>query len=58
MLVEGVDYTPEGIEAIREELINMRADMFRQWPDKVHSTVVLTHAIILLAHLRDQHRET
>lgn len=50
---DGVDYSPEGIEALREELIAMRGRAFGNWPEGIEDTVVLSHAIALLAYLKE-----
>jgi len=47
--VDGVDYTPEGINALREELIGFRTEAYKQLPDAAGVIIVLTHAIALLA---------
>ena len=51
--VDGVDYSPEGIEDLRQELIKMRDNSMDQWPEAIPVTVALTHAIALLAYLRE-----
>lgn len=53
MTVEGVDYTPAGIEEIRTELAKLRDLTFDQWPKTIGQTLVLSHAIALLAHLKE-----
>ena len=49
--VEGVDYTPDGIRALREDCIRIRNESVRQWaadPSVINFTVLMTHVI---AHL-------
>lgn len=50
--VEGVDYSPEGIEGIREVLISYRDTCLDQgaFPE----SVVFTHVIALLANLKER----
>lgn len=55
--VEGVDYSPEGIEEIRKALIVYRNRSLDQWPEAIDLTVVLTHAIGLLSHYRSMMEE-
>lgn len=47
--VEGVDYSPEGIEALRQELIKFRDEAMKQgaWGP----VATLSHTIALLAYL-------
>jgi len=47
--VDGVDYTPEGINDLRETLIGFRTQAYAQLPEAADVIVVLTHAIALLA---------
>lgn len=49
--VEGVDYSPEGIERLRQDLTQWRGETFKQWPEAIDATVKLTHVIALLAYL-------
>jgi hypothetical protein len=51
--VEGIDYSPDGIEAIRVELSQLRQEGFNNWPESIPTTLILTHAIAQLARLRD-----
>lgn len=53
MAVEGVDYSPEGIESVRTELAALRESTFAQWPEAIPATLVLTHAIAQLAYLKE-----
>jgi hypothetical protein len=47
--VEGIDYSPEGIVALREELIAFRGQAYEQLPGAAGFIVVMTHTIALLA---------
>jgi len=51
--VDGVDYTPEGIELIRQECIQWRNNSYDQWPDAIPFTTGITHVIALLAYLKE-----
>lgn len=51
--VEGIDYTVEGIESIRSALGEYRQRAMKNWPEEIEMTLVLTHAIALLAYLKD-----
>lgn len=51
--VDGVDYSPEGIEAIRQEVIKWRDNSYDQWPQAIEFTVASSHVIALLAHLKE-----
>lgn len=51
--VEGVDYSPEGVEAIRQECIGWRDESYHQWPDAIPFTVGISHVIALLEHLKE-----
>lgn len=55
--VEGIDYSPEGIEALRAELVQMRDEAMKHWPESIDFTLILTHTVALLAHLADMKRE-
>ena len=49
--VEGVDYTPAGIRALRDQCIGMRDEAMKQWasdPRAIDFTVIMTHVV---AHL-------
>jgi hypothetical protein len=52
--VEGIDYTPEGIRTLREDVIKLRDSQFQHWPEGIEATLVLSHAIALLAYLAEQ----
>jgi hypothetical protein len=50
--VEGIDYTPEGIEALRIDVIKMRDKSLSCEPvPDFHTSVILSHAIAMLAYL-------
>jgi len=51
MKVDGIDYTKEGIEDLREEIIEMRDEALRQ--NAFDVTVKLTHVIALLSYLSE-----
>lgn len=51
--VDGVDYSPEGIEAIREVLIEQRKAAMDAWPEGIQATVLLSHLIALLADYKE-----
>lgn len=53
MSVDGIDNSPEGIGAIRDKLIELRDSSMDQWPEAIPFTVVMSHAIVLLAELRE-----
>lgn len=48
-----VDYSPEGIESIRGALGEYRQRAMDNWPEGIEMTVVLTHAIALLARFKE-----
>ena len=48
MKVEGIDYTPAGIEALRQEMIRYRDEALRQ--DEFGVAVTLSHTIAILAY--------
>lgn len=47
--VEGVDYSPEGIEVLRQELVGWRDEMMKQ--NAFHEVMAISHVIVLLAYL-------
>lgn len=49
--VDGVDYSPEGIEELRRELARFRDEAMTQ--GAFGPAVVLSHAIALLAYLAE-----
>lgn len=49
--VEGVDYSPEGIEDIRQQLIRLRDEALEQ--GEFHWSVALSHAIAHAAHHKE-----
>jgi hypothetical protein len=51
--VEGIDYTPEGIESVREALVEYRSRAMANWPEGIEMTLVLSHAIAQLAYLKE-----
>lgn len=51
--VEGVDYTPDGIENLRQDLIRFRDNSMEQWPEAIPFTVAMTHTIALLTYLKE-----
>ena len=55
--VEGVDYSPEGIEALRDALIELRGGAFKAWPEGIDATLVLSHAIAVLADYKEMREE-
>ena len=48
--VEGIDYSIEGIRALREEMIKFREASYNQWPEAIPFTVAMTHVIALMAY--------
>jgi hypothetical protein len=48
--VEGVDYTPEGIRALRGDCIRVRDESMGQWPEAIPFTVMMSHVIAHLAN--------
>ena len=46
--VEGVDYSPEGVEDIRQQLVRLRDEALEQ--GEFHWSVILSHAIAHAAH--------
>lgn len=51
--VEGIDYSPKGIDAVREDLIRVRGEAMSQWPESIPFTILVTHVIALLADYRE-----
>lgn len=49
--VEGVDYSPEAVEAVRKDLIIIRDGALEQ--GEMHWAVVLSHAIAYLVDYED-----
>lgn len=49
--VEGIDYSPDGIEDIREQVIKLRDEAIEQ--NEFEWVVVLTHTVALLAYLKE-----
>lgn len=56
VFVDGVDYSPDGISALRDELINVRAEAMKQLPDSAGFVILITHTIALLADYTDLRR--
>ena len=56
--VEGIDYTPEGIATLRQAVIELRDHQFAHWPESIEATLVLSHAVALLAYLQDLTEES
>jgi len=52
---EGIDYTPEGIEALRQEMIRYRDEAMNQMEFGV--AVALSHTIAILAYTVDLIKE-
>jgi len=50
--VEGIEYTKQGIDSIREELVALRCNT-----EDVHVAMTLTHAIAIMAQAMDQATE-
>lgn len=46
--VDGIDYSPAGIRAVRDEVIGIRDSSFGQWPEAIPFTLLFTHVIALL----------
>lgn len=55
--VEGVDYSTEGVAALREELIKMRDAAFNFWPEGIDATLVLSHTIAILSGYKETEGE-
>jgi hypothetical protein len=51
--VEGIDYTPEGIEALRSDVIVYRNRALDAMPEGAEMAVVLSHVLALLAYLKE-----
>lgn len=51
--VEGVDYTPEGIEQIRHELIKVRIAAMEVKPPDVELMLLMSHTVALLYYLQE-----
>lgn len=46
--VEGVDYSKEGILALREDVIKLRDEAMKQWPHGIPESVMLSHVAAVL----------
>lgn len=51
MRIEGIDYSPTGIEDIRSQLIILRDEALKE--NEFKWAVILSHAVVLLHHLRE-----
>lgn len=51
--VDGVDYSPEGIEVTRHEMIGVRDEAMKQLPDSADFVILSSHIIALLADYRE-----
>lgn len=51
--LDGIDYTPQGISALREDVIVYRNRALDAAPEGMQMAVVLTHVLALLAYLAD-----
>lgn len=49
--VDGVDYSPEGIESIRQEIISLRNTALQV--NNFQAAVILSHNIAYLAYLKE-----
>lgn len=49
--IDGFDYSPTGIRALRDEVIAMREARMTEWPEGIQDSVTLTHVIALLAEM-------
>lgn len=50
-MVEGVDYSPEAIEATRQQLVEHRDESMKVWPEGITYSVLMSHVIAYLARL-------
>lgn len=55
--VSGIDYSPEGIEDVRQELIIVRGEAMKQLPDAAGFIVLVTHVIAMLADYAEMRTE-
>lgn len=46
--VEGIDYTPAGIEELRQQCIEWRNEAYRQMPESASFIVGISHVIAIL----------
>src|SRR6185503_6463682 len=56
--MDGIDYTPAGIDALREDVIVYRDRAIDAFPEGIQMALTLSHAIALLAYLRDLMKES
>lgn len=47
----------DSTESIRQGLIDLRNECFKQWPEAIPETVLLSHAISLLWYLMELEKE-
>lgn len=53
MKVEGIDYSPEGVASLREDLIKLRDSQYNHWPESIDITLILTYTIAILQEYID-----
>lgn len=53
MQVEGIDYSPQGIEAARQLMIEKRDQAMTTWPDGIEDSIAYSHVVGLLAYLKE-----
>ena len=51
--VDGIDYSPEGIEVTRQEMIGVRDEAMKQLPDASGFVILASHIIAMLADYRE-----
>ena len=51
--IDGIDYSPEGIRALREDVIVYRDRAIAAMPEGAEMAVVLSHVVALLAYLAE-----
>lgn len=51
--VEGIDYSHDGIQSVRDALGEYRSRAMKQWLETIEFTLVLSHAIAQLARLQE-----
>lgn len=52
VFVDGIDYSPAGIEELRQIVIGWRNESMNQWPEAIDFTVASSHVIALLDYMR------
>lgn len=55
--VDGIDYSPAGIEDLRTDIIEYRNRALDAMPEGAQMAVVLSHALALLAYLKEVEEE-